>query len=290
MIKQMNVKTKDHINEHELKEIVCTILTRPVGVTSFDEIIKLFWKYFANICICVPLYMYKNLMIFSLYSATVDEYQNLLKIKCAHFSKQSWDEFVSNYAHQSLHCTLALAPHCQNKQSHDQPCNLLCYPFIELTTEQINYFKHLYLQDKDDSSYPTRILVVYELIQRYINDSISQILHDIQLCGNNDLSQSIIIYEIDATNLELTFPVSTQHNLLEEEHKDHAKKEYLEFFDLIIFNFPHLQKKRVEHDNGDHRLKTANQQLIVKFLQSCWKLLKPKQDRIMISLHVSEFK
>ncbi|ETO21806.1 hypothetical protein RFI_15397 [Reticulomyxa filosa] len=93
-----------------------------------------------------------------LYSAAAEEYRNLLKIKSAYFSKQIWYEFVSSYVHQSLHCTLAITPNRQNKQSHDQPYNLLCCQFTEVTTEQINYFKHVYLQDKDYSPSPTRIL------------------------------------------------------------------------------------------------------------------------------------
>ncbi|ETN98677.1 hypothetical protein RFI_38815, partial [Reticulomyxa filosa] len=93
---------------------------------------------------------------------------------------------------------------------------------------------------------------------------------------------------MQSTNLELISTVSTQHNLLEETKI--MQRRLLGVFRSNYFQFPTFtKKKKVEPDNGNHRLKTANQQLIVKFLQSCWKLL-PKQGRIMTALHVNEFK
>ncbi|ETO02923.1 hypothetical protein RFI_34490, partial [Reticulomyxa filosa] len=146
------------------------------------------------------------------------------KIKCSHFSKQSWDEFVSKYAHQSFESQSAM-------QSYDQPCNLLCCTFTELTTEQINYFKHLYLQDKDDSSSPTCILVVGD---GNFSFSISLVYIWPHICQSKSLELITTCYH------------SKDEPIQRYVNNNHAKKDYLEFFDWIIFNFQHEESITTE--------------------------------------------
>ncbi|ETO20243.1 hypothetical protein RFI_16974, partial [Reticulomyxa filosa] len=78
----------------------------------------------------------------------------------------------------------------------------------QTATKQINYFKHLYLQSKELLKMATYVYLAIicqsksleliatcyhskdGLIQKYFNDSIDQIVYDIQLCGNGDLSDA----------------------------------------------------------------------------------------------------
>ena len=54
-------------------------------------------------------------------------------------------------------------------------------------------------------------------------------------------------------------------------------------FDRIIFNFP-----QTETSKGDHRLKSANQQLIFQFLKSV-KPIMAEKGAVFIALHINEF-
>ena len=99
------------------------------------------------------------------------------------------------------------------------------------------------------------------LIKKYHHCDIANTIYNIQTCVN---ANSKVLYGIDATDLSC------------------FNNKYL--FDRIIFNFP-----QTETTVGDHRLKSANQNLIFQFLQSCEPILA-KNGLIFIALHINEFK
>eukprot|EP01084_Bolivina_argentea_P315808 547273_1 len=102
---------------------------------------------------------------------------------------------------------------------------------------------------------------VTSLIKKYHNCDIANTIYKIQTSNIN----TKVLYGIDATNL-----------------KCFNSNNYL--FDRIIFNFP-----QTETSVGDHRLKSMNQNLIFKFLQTCEGILS-KNGCIFIALHINEFK
>lgn len=102
---------------------------------------------------------------------------------------------------------------------------------------------------------------VTSLLKKYHDCNIGNTIYQIQTSLN---ANSKVLYDIDATDLSCFY------------------NQYL--FDRIIFNFP-----QTESSVGDHRLKSANQNLIFQFLQSCQPILA-SNGQIFIALHINQFK
>ena len=104
---------------------------------------------------------------------------------------------------------------------------------------------------------------VTSLIRKYkdYDGNIGDTIYQIQTSSN---ANSKVLYGIDATDLSSFID------------------KYV--FDRIIFNFP-----QTETIVGDHRLKSANQNLIYQFLQTCQPILA-NNGQIFIALHINQFK
>ncbi|ETO15743.1 hypothetical protein RFI_21623 [Reticulomyxa filosa] len=138
------------------------------------------------------------------------------------------------------------------------------------------------------------------LVQKYAQHDIAQIVNDMHTCAAlYNLTDVNFACDVDATNLDHFFQslkqdtqfqrhfLSSGHNItspnLTPSHSQSSQSSYFDFFDRIIFNFP-----QVEPEDGDHRWKKVNQQLVTNFLRSSWRYLNPDTGKIMISLHVND--